>query len=115
MSEKSKYHVTIECDFLLPPTDPERGVFDQDQTEKVLAAQLKRLIGSAYPFQAQADTLRLNIEPSPSPAERCPRCGGKGTEMSADSFDQDSYLCWDCRGTGCKPQPVAPAAEESTQ
>ena len=42
---------------------------------------------------------------------KCDRCGGRGFEMSDDSFDTDIYKCWTCGGfgsVGCdcrKPRP----------
>lgn len=38
----------------------------------------------------------------PENANPCKRCGGSGSERSADSFDLDTYPCGDCDGTGVK-------------
>ncbi len=33
-------------------------------------------------------------------AKPCARCNGTGREMLADTFDQETYTCLDCKGTG---------------
>lgn len=102
--DAARYNVEISCDFLLPPTDIERGVFDRKKAEERLVEYFGIMLSVYAPEMAEIDTLRVSVRPRPEPGDKCPRCGGKGTEMSADSFDTDVYRCWDCRGTGAKSE-----------